>query len=66
MAAMTPTLTPVWSTAAIHGLHCRGHVSLNKVAPIAHSPPIPSAATKRKIKRCHHREAKNDAPVNKA
>ena len=35
-------------------------------APTAHSPPMPSAARKRKIIRCHHVCAKNESPVNAA
>ena len=45
--------TPVWSTAAIHGRQAFGHVSASSDAPTAHSPPMPSAATKRKIMSCH-------------
>ena len=50
LASMTPRLTPVCSTAAIHGRQRRGQVSDSSDAPTAHSPPMPSAARKRKIK----------------
>ena len=58
--------TPAWSTAEIHGRHRRGHVSEIRDEPTAHSPPIPSAATKRKIRSCHHAWATNDRPVKAA
>ncbi len=47
-AISTPTFTADWSVAAIHGRHDRGQVSANSDAPTAHSPPMPSAARKRK------------------
>ena len=53
-ASSTPQLTPLCSTAAIHGRQLRGQVSDRSEAPTAHSPPMPSAARKRKISRCHH------------
>src|SRR5689334_6074991 len=65
-ASNTPRFTPVCKTAAIHGRHLFGHVSESSDDPTAHSPPIPSAATKRKIINCHHVCAKNDRPVNTA
>ncbi len=63
MANITPMLTALCRTAAIHGRHRRGHVSESSAAPTAHSPPIPSAARKRQIRRCHQVWAKNDNPV---
>src|SRR5947207_3984842 len=65
-ATRTPIFTPLCKTAAIHGRHVRGHVSDNNDAPTAHSPPIPKAATKRKISKCHQVCAQNDSPVNAA
>ena len=44
----------VWSTAAIHGRQRLGQVSASSDEPTAHSPPMPSAARKRKMRRCHH------------
>ena len=61
-----PTLTPVWSTAAIQGRQRRGQVSESNDAPTAHSPPMPSAARNRKISRCHQACAKKDSPVKAA
>ena len=43
-AMRMPTLTPVCSTAAIQGRHCRGQLSASSDAPMAHSPPTPKAA----------------------
>ena len=59
-----PTLTAVCSTAASHGRQRLGQVSESSAAPTAHSPPMPSAARKRKINRCHQAWAKYDSPVN--
>jgi hypothetical protein len=56
--------TPACSTAAIQGRHLRGHVSLSSDEPTAHSPPMPSAATKRKISSCHQAWATKLRPVN--
>ena len=39
---------------------------IGQVKPTAHSPPIPSAARKRKISSCHHAWATNERPVNNA
>ena len=58
--------TPVCSTAAIHGRQRRGQVSESSDEPTAHSPPMPSAARKRKIISCHQACAKNDSPVKRA
>ena len=63
---MMPKFTAHCSTAAIQGRHFFGHVSESSEAPIAHSPPIPSAARKRKIINCHQFSAKNDRPVKSA
>src|SRR5882724_12994310 len=65
-ASKTPIFTPVCRTAAIHGPHRRGQVSASKEEPTAHSPPIPKAARKRKIIKCHQVCAKDESPVNKA
>ena len=61
-----PQFTAVCSVAAIHGRHDFGQVSESSEAPTAHSPPIPSAARKRKAIRCHHSVAKNESPVKQA
>ena len=58
--------TPACSTAEIHGRHFRGHVSESSDEPTAHSPPMPRAATKRKIRSCHQAWATNDRPVKAA
>ena len=62
-ATRMPTLTAVCSTAAIQGRQLRGQVSESSAAPTAHSPPMPSAARKRKISNCHQVCAKYDSPV---
>src|SRR5690348_8372447 len=49
----TPMFTPVCKIAANHGRSRAGQVSDNNDDPTAHSPPIPSAATNRKIINCH-------------
>ena len=41
-------------------------VSQTSALPAAHSPPMPRAATKRKIKRCHQLWAKHESPVKQA
>ena len=61
-AARMPTLTPVWSTAAIQGRHWRGQVSDSSDAPTAHSPPMPSAARNRKMSRVPPRLRKERQP----
>lgn len=47
-----PRFTAVCSTAASHFRQPLGHVLESSVEPTAHSPPMPSAAGKRKIRRC--------------
>ncbi len=64
--AEMPRLTPLWSTAAIHGRQALGQVSVRREAPTAHSPPMPSAATKRKSISCHHVWANAHRPVHTA
>ena len=65
-ATNTPMFTPLCSTAASQGRHVLGQVSEMSDAPTAHSPPMPSAARKRKISRCHHSVEKYDSPVKQA
>ena len=59
-------MTPVCRIAAIQGRQCLGHVSDSSDAPTAHSPPMPSAATNRKMSRCHHVCANAENPVKNA
>ena len=66
MAAKIPKLTAHCRTAAIQGRHFLGQVSESNEAPMAHSPPMPSAARKRKIINCHQFWAKKAKPVNSA
>jgi hypothetical protein len=61
-----PMFTADWSAAASHGRHRRGQVSDNSEAPMAHSPPIPSAARNRKMSRCHQVRATEESPVKRA
>ena len=65
-ASSTPRFTPVCSTAAIHGRHRFGQVSESSDEPTAHSPPMPSAETNRKMSSCHQVCAKKESPVNSA
>ena len=66
VATTTPKFTPLCSTAAIQGRHFAGQVSESMDAPTAHSPPMPNAARKRKIIKCHQVVAKQESPVNNA
>ena len=65
-AARMPRLTPVWSTAASHGRHAFGQVSVSSDAPTAHSPPMPSAATNRNSISCHQVWESAQSPVHSA
>ena len=58
-----PTFAAAPMTAASIGRLFSGQISMTSATPSAHSPPIPSAATKRDPARCHGSAAKYPSPV---